>query len=331
MATYKELHGINVQYRASDAPEIEGDVWYNASTGLLKMYASLGAWATGGNRNNQLYDGMGCGTQTAALAGQGTGGTGPLPGNQAHSEEYNGSSWTEGNAVPASSRVVAGGGIQTSAFVAGGFDGTSLYTESHEYDGTNWAEGGNINTGREGLGGAGSASTAGLIVGGWAENPDGATDACETYDGTTWTEVADLTVGKYNASTLGTSTAALCVAGYTGIVATNEEWNGTSWTEIADINTARQSLAGQGSGIGITTLALITGGTTPPPVSALTEEWNGSAWAEAADLSTARSNSSAAGISTKAVISGGNISGVPHTAACEEWDMVASVETVAFD
>ena len=48
MATYKEIHGVNVQYRESDAPEIEGDVWYNSSTGKLRMYASVGSWATGG-------------------------------------------------------------------------------------------------------------------------------------------------------------------------------------------------------------------------------------------------------------------------------------------
>ena len=51
MATYKEIHGVKVQYRDSDATAIEGDVWYNASTGLLKMYASGGSWASGGNMN----------------------------------------------------------------------------------------------------------------------------------------------------------------------------------------------------------------------------------------------------------------------------------------
>ena len=51
MATYKEIHGVKVQYRDSDATAIEGDVWYNSSTGLLKMYAAVGSWASGGNLN----------------------------------------------------------------------------------------------------------------------------------------------------------------------------------------------------------------------------------------------------------------------------------------
>ena len=52
MATYKELRGVNIQYRDSDATAVEGDVWYNRSTGLLRMYASLGSWASGGNVNS---------------------------------------------------------------------------------------------------------------------------------------------------------------------------------------------------------------------------------------------------------------------------------------
>ena len=92
MATYKEIHGVNIQYRDSDATAIEGDVWYNASTGLLKMYAAAGSWATGGAVNDARFAMASAGTQTAAvIAG---GGTSPL---RAKCEEYNGSSWTEVN------------------------------------------------------------------------------------------------------------------------------------------------------------------------------------------------------------------------------------------
>ena len=47
MATYKEIHGVNIQYRDSDATAIEGDVWYNAFAAKLKMYAAAGSWASG--------------------------------------------------------------------------------------------------------------------------------------------------------------------------------------------------------------------------------------------------------------------------------------------
>ena len=39
MATYKEIHGVKLQYRESDATAIIGDVWYNASTAVLKMFS----------------------------------------------------------------------------------------------------------------------------------------------------------------------------------------------------------------------------------------------------------------------------------------------------
>ena len=52
MATYKEIHGIKVQYRDSDATAVEGDVWYNSTTSLLKTYAAVGSWSSGGNLNS---------------------------------------------------------------------------------------------------------------------------------------------------------------------------------------------------------------------------------------------------------------------------------------
>ena len=41
MATYKEIHGVKLQYRESDATAIIGDVWYNATTAVLKMFSSV--------------------------------------------------------------------------------------------------------------------------------------------------------------------------------------------------------------------------------------------------------------------------------------------------
>ena len=93
MATYKEIHGIKVQYRDSDATEVEGDVWYNSSTGLLKMYASVGSWASGGNLNLGRYQAGGAGTATAGVVAGGD--KGGSPSFTAVCETYDGSSWTE--------------------------------------------------------------------------------------------------------------------------------------------------------------------------------------------------------------------------------------------
>ena len=94
MATYKEIHGIKIQYRDSDATAVEGDVWYNSTGGKLKMYASAGSWATGGNLNTGRITlaGAGKGTQTAGLV---FGGYTPAPSISGANESYDGSSWTE--------------------------------------------------------------------------------------------------------------------------------------------------------------------------------------------------------------------------------------------
>ena len=63
MANYKEIHGVKVQYRASDATAVEGDVWYNSSTGKLKMYSAVGAWAS----SNALNTARGYGAFASVL------------------------------------------------------------------------------------------------------------------------------------------------------------------------------------------------------------------------------------------------------------------------
>ena len=73
MATYKEIHGVKVQYRDSDATAIEGDVWYNRSTGKLKMYSAVGSWASGGTMAIASTNRYGFGTQSAAGMAAGTG------------------------------------------------------------------------------------------------------------------------------------------------------------------------------------------------------------------------------------------------------------------
>ena len=159
MASYKELKGINVQFLDSDPTAVEGEVWYNSSANVIKIYAASGAWSSGGNMNTARgFHGMGGqGTQTAAF---GFGGT-VSPIQQA--EQYDGSSWTEVADLTTGRSAGGGCGTQAAALYAGGYIAPAT-DASEEYDGTNWAEGNNLNNSREGLAGAGS-QTAGLIFG----------------------------------------------------------------------------------------------------------------------------------------------------------------------
>ena len=97
MATYKGIQGYSVQKLSDDptAAEAVGQLWYNSSAGKFKISTQgAGAWATGGNMNTARYELTGTGTQTAALAAAGD--TGSISDK---AETYDGSTWTEVNAI----------------------------------------------------------------------------------------------------------------------------------------------------------------------------------------------------------------------------------------
>ena len=321
MATYKEIHGVNVQYRESDATAIEGDVWYNASTGKLRMYAAAGSWATGGAVNDARFAMASAGTQTAAvIAG---GGAAPL---RAKCEEYNGSSWTEVNELASPKYQVCVGvtGTQTAALCIGGAPSPGVDVQI--YDGTNWtAAAANMNTAKYSGAGFGT-TTAALATGG---EVTATIEEAETFDGSSWTEVADLNAERAYLAGFGTTAAGVVTGGFNPpsptLLGSTELYNGTSWTEVGDLNTARV----KPNAVGISTSAIVFAGDigTPPEVAVITEEYNGSTWAEVGDLSTATAASSASGTATSALAATGDSGGT----GTEEWDMAASVETVAFD
>src|SRR6056300_477300 len=126
MAAYKEVKGINNQKLSADPPApIEGQVWYNTTSGALKgLKFNSGSWSTGGNLNTARAYLAGIGTQTAGLA---TGGETPTV--TGATETYNGTSWTEVNDLNTARYVLGGAGADnTSALVFGGFPAPSGQT-----------------------------------------------------------------------------------------------------------------------------------------------------------------------------------------------------------
>jgi hypothetical protein len=58
MATYKEIHGTDIETIASDPSNpVVGQVWYNTTTQQLKGYRQVmgNAWSTGGNLNTARH------------------------------------------------------------------------------------------------------------------------------------------------------------------------------------------------------------------------------------------------------------------------------------
>ena len=324
MASYKEIHGIKVQYRDSDATAVEGDVWYNSGTGKLRMYASLGSWASTPAVNDARYALASAGTTTAAVIAGGYGGSPAGP--TAKTEEYNGSSWTEVNDLGTAKTQACMGvmGTQTAALSVGGAPPPGALVQI--YDGTTWTNApANMNTAKYSGANFGT-TTAALAAGG---EVSGTIEEAETFDGSSWTEVSDLNQERAYLGGFGTTTAGIAVGGFNPPNATQlgntETWNGTSWTEGNDLNTVRVKI----NAVGITTAGLVFAGDvgTPPEISAITESYDGTSWAEVGDLSTATGSSSASGTATSALSATGD-SGETGT---EEWSFSASVETVAFD
>ena len=139
MATYKEIRGVNIQSRDADPTAVEGDVWYNASTSKLKMFASVGAWSSGGNLNVKTMRGAGFGIQTAALQ------VGGHPAD-ATVEQYDGSSWTEIADLNQGRQYISGCGTTTAGLAFGGIVSDSQSALSEEWNGTSWTDGSNMGT-----------------------------------------------------------------------------------------------------------------------------------------------------------------------------------------
>ena len=117
MTTYKEIFGKYVKNYSSDpTSDIEGQVWYNSTTGVFKTnLAGAAAWAAGGSLSTARRLLGGAGTQTAGLAFGGQTTTAV-----ANTEEYDGSAWTAGGNLGTARYLLGGTGTQTAGLAFGG-------------------------------------------------------------------------------------------------------------------------------------------------------------------------------------------------------------------
>jgi len=304
MAKYSDIKGFTVQTLSSDT--------------VANKYAG-GAWTSGGNLPQVLYENAGAGaTQTAALNFGGQGNSpGPAHPTSAETQTYNGSSWTEVNDLNTGRRLLGGAGTYTSAIAMGGYtqppatDGTQFKVEL--WDGTNWTETTDLNTKGRYFQGFGVVNTAAVVAN--RNNGSSVTNKTETWNGSAWTEVAESNTNRSRYGAAGTSTAGVIAGGSTPAPSDTstavEQWNGSAWTEIAEINTGRNTLGGSGA----YTDALMSGG--DPGSSGKTERYDGSSWTELSDLSTGRYLTGSAGHT--AADTGIVFGGEGRTASTEEF------------
>ena len=281
MATYKEIKGVTVQTRDEDP------------------VTNVGSWSSGGDLNTARYALGGAGlTPQANIV---FGGEGQGTGNQAITESYNGTSWTELNDMPAGRSFNAGVGTSTAAVSFGGV-APGAVDSVYEWNGSTWSSNPNAYPAAYYSMAAAGTATAAIISGG---NP--AQTVVNTFDGTSFTSSTAMNTGRRGHGSVGTTTANLVTCGEAPRTANTELWNGSSWTEVNDYPAATQDLSVWGT----STSALGAAGYDTAN-SANSASWDGTSWTETADIANARNGCQTGGIgsdNTEGLIAGGDNSG----------------------
>ena len=314
MASYININGNNIPIRASDPSNpIVGEIWYNSTTNLLKGQAfdSIGVWSTGAviNTNRQQASDFGSTRDALVLAG------GFAPSRSTVTEEYNGTTFSAGGALPTVVGGAGGSGTLTAGVSFGGSNSSpgssGMTNRTNEYNGSSWATVNNMNTATPYRPGTGTETNT--IAAGSAINfaGGGPGTVSEKYDGTSWTTTPSLSTARY-AEDVGTGSSALAIAGQnTPSTVTNvvESWNDTTWTSSPATN---QNHGGHGKTGTDDTAALIWGGGTTDPLGAnptvQTESWDGVSWTSLptqADLPTGVTYPASTGTPSAAISAGG--------------------------
>ena len=208
------------------------------------------SWTRSGNMTTgRTLRNSGFGTQTAAVAAGGFR-TPPPSGDLSSVEEFNGSTWTGGGALPSARDQNASAGTESAGLTFGGAPGNLTTTD--KYNGSTWTSTGALSNGRRGLGGAGT-QTAGLAFGGIYP---GTRNITEEFNGTSWASGGTMTKQASNIGGCGIQTNAVSFnsSGPTPSILDQTAclYDGTTWT-----NSAVNPLpAGFGIGIGTKTAGL---------------------------------------------------------------------------
>jgi hypothetical protein len=296
------------------------------------------AFSSGGNMPEATSSVADGGTATAAVEGAGQ--KNNPDSTPTSSAEYNGTSWTAGNSVPAPYGSTTGGtGTQTALITGGKGSGNST---TFEYDGTNWTAGGSLGTGRyqgKNLG----TQTAAAYCGGRVSPPT--LNNVEEYDGSSWTSVTAMPIAIRNGGGYGIQTAGVIVSGFQGPssspvspassvsrAALGFNYDGTNWTT----GTSSLIAGASGGAAGIQTVGFFLAGENPAlsPSSILTSQtYDGTSYTTNANTTRSRAtnfgitSSRTSAVGTAAAIFGGtDPAATPNdTAATEEYN----VETIA--
>ena len=195
------------------------------------------SWSEQNNLNTHRYTQGGVamsGVQTASIM---VGGASNPPGPRVNNtENYDGSSWTNGTAFPS---VISSGvmvGTQTAGFYISGNNGSSI-TSTANYDGSSWTTGAAVNTARQECGGTGSQTLAIVNHGQSPGASPAALVSTELYNGSSWSASSNSATPRQNGASASVQTnTASFYAGGTGPLNTTEEWVSAATTRSVDVS-----------------------------------------------------------------------------------------------
>jgi len=282
VSTYREIVGKKIKKVSSDPSNgIDGQMWYNSTTGTLRGIALTQAWVSGPAMSEPRATSAGGGTNTSAITSGENGGN---PGDAALAESYNGTGWSSETNVPTALGYTNGTGSSSEAYVQAGGGYPSRTGSVFDYDGSSWTSGTAVPGGSPGYieSGMCGPSADALFCGG----NNGATTTWERGSGS-WTAGGAMANGVYAPTLVGTQTAAISMGGVTypgGYRDFNQDYNGTAWTSL----TVLPAVRGYSGGAGIQTLSMMIGGNSPSSAVATCIEWDSSSWTSIPNLGTAR-------------------------------------------
>ena len=334
MAEYREIQGAAIQSLANNTGTLKGQIWYDTTNYKFKVesVSTAGAWTSAPTIGAARSGGMmfAAGTQNATVISNGATPTSPPPDYTQRTDEYNGTSWSQGNnsTQPAANSLCSAGTL-TAGLMAGGFRGPAGMTNYAEaYDGTCFTAGTAMSNTREGAYGGGTNTAMFVCSGGPISG--GQKDTTEEWNGSSWSAKGTIPLTAQGGGASGTTAAGLAfggMRGYPSIVSLNQtlEYSSPTWTASNNMNTPLAYRAPTMAGTLTATVA--AGGNNRPPGSKVTsvEEYDGTCWSATTAIPTATENAGGTGTASAGLMSGGNAPSQTNTSF--EWNGAGSLET----
>ena len=313
MAGYNTIRGLKIKYLSADPAGAEaGQVWYNSTTGTLRVDSILNAaaWASAPAPNRKNGAATGGGTPTAAIL---SGNYGYNGSKTAEAEEWDGSGWTNIASIPSTNQGYNFGCGTVSDFSSmGGGYGPPVpgSTAVFDWDGSGWTTGASFTTpGCIQAGVCGPGQNA-LLCGGSGPGFAGRLNTTCERTGASWTNTGLLSTARDSLNVSGTKGEAIASGGNSPPqVLVVESYNGSSWAAETALPSARGVAGEAGTG---SSDQFLFGGESGSGSIATSVRYNGTSWSADASLATVRQILGGFGTSTAALCAAGS-SPVPST------------------